>query len=515
MAELVAEGKVRALGLSEVDVPDARARRGDPSGHRAAVRALALDARRARRRAALVHRARRRVRAVRAARPRVPDRAGSRSTRPSARATSAAGTRASSPMPSRRTRPSSSGAARSPTEISATPAQVAIAWVLAQGENVVPIPGTKRVRYLEENVGAAALELGADALARLDARARARGNALLTMRPSPLRSELEAAGAVFAERSGDEVARRVRRSRGGVRRDARRARGERSQRPRVRRGPRPRRRQAAAVAGLERRRRGARRRIVPRLRADAEGPADRRPAALARGRRRVRARGRARAPGRAAGDGAALSPRRSRRDQRRPRPARVDQRARAGSSSPRTCSSPTGRSDATCSGTPEAVVGALARPASRRARARSAPTPTRSRASRRASPASAPRSTRPCSRPRPGLVERAVSFTKGCYVGQEPVARLHYRGHPNRHLRTLVSFDALPTVPAELTLGDRVVGRLTSVVQPPGDAPAVGLGYVRREVEEGAIVDVLQAVGGPAHARVGRLGPASMVTRRP
>jgi aryl-alcohol dehydrogenase-like predicted oxidoreductase len=54
-------------------------------------------------------------------------------------------------------------------DISSTPAQVAIAWVLAQGENVVPIPGTKRVRYLEENVGAAALELGADALARLDA----------------------------------------------------------------------------------------------------------------------------------------------------------------------------------------------------------------------------------------------------------------------------------------------------------------------------------------------------------
>ena len=74
-----------------------------------------------------------------------------------------------------------------------------------------------------------------------------------------------------------------------------------------------------------------------------------------------------------------------------------------------------------------------------------------------------------------GLVERAVSFTKGCYVGQEPVARLHYRGHPNRHLRHLVSFDGtLPTVPAELALGDRVVGRLTSVVQPPGDGPAVG-----------------------------------------
>ena len=115
-----------------------------------------------------------------------------------------------------------------------------------------------------------------------------------------------------------------------------------------------------------------------------------------------------------------------------------------------------------------------------------------------------------------GLVEQAVSFTKGCYVGQEPVARLHYRGHPNRHLRHLVSFDgALPTVPAELALGDRVVGRLTSVVQPPGDGPAVGLGYVRREVEEGSIVDVRQAAGDPAHARVAALGPASMASRRP
>jgi aryl-alcohol dehydrogenase-like predicted oxidoreductase len=54
-------------------------------------------------------------------------------------------------------------------EVSATPAQVAIAWVLAQGENVIPIPGTKRVRYLEENVGAVDVELDADTVARLDA----------------------------------------------------------------------------------------------------------------------------------------------------------------------------------------------------------------------------------------------------------------------------------------------------------------------------------------------------------
>jgi len=54
-------------------------------------------------------------------------------------------------------------------EVGATAAQVAIAWVLAQGENVVPIPGTKRLRYLEENVGAAVVELSAETLAELDA----------------------------------------------------------------------------------------------------------------------------------------------------------------------------------------------------------------------------------------------------------------------------------------------------------------------------------------------------------
>jgi aryl-alcohol dehydrogenase-like predicted oxidoreductase len=52
--------------------------------------------------------------------------------------------------------------------VGATPAQVAIAWVLAQGENVIPIPGTKRLSYLEENVGAADVRLDADALAELD-----------------------------------------------------------------------------------------------------------------------------------------------------------------------------------------------------------------------------------------------------------------------------------------------------------------------------------------------------------
>ena len=51
----------------------------------------------------------------------------------------------------------------------ASPGQVALAWILAQGEHVVPIPGTKRIAYLEENTAAAHLEHGADDLAELDA----------------------------------------------------------------------------------------------------------------------------------------------------------------------------------------------------------------------------------------------------------------------------------------------------------------------------------------------------------
>ena len=57
----------------------------------------------------------------------------------------------------------------------ATPAQVALAWVLAQGENVIPIPGTRRIHYLEENCAATAVELSAGELASLDALPPAEG----------------------------------------------------------------------------------------------------------------------------------------------------------------------------------------------------------------------------------------------------------------------------------------------------------------------------------------------------
>ena len=85
-----------------------------------------------------------------------------------------------------------------------------------------------------------------------------------------------------------------------------------------------------------------------------------------------------------------------------------------------------------------------------------------------------------------GLVERAVSFTKGCYPGQEPIARLHYRGHANRGLRVL-AFEGheLLDADAELELDGKVVGRITSsVVRPEGGV--VALAYVRREVAHDA-----------------------------
>jgi tRNA-modifying protein YgfZ len=87
-----------------------------------------------------------------------------------------------------------------------------------------------------------------------------------------------------------------------------------------------------------------------------------------------------------------------------------------------------------------------------------------------------------------GLNERAVNFTKGCYVGQETVARLHYRGKPNRHLRGL-RLSGPANVGDELRLGERVVGRLTSVAESPALGP-IGLALVRREAGIGATVEV-------------------------
>jgi tRNA-modifying protein YgfZ len=82
-----------------------------------------------------------------------------------------------------------------------------------------------------------------------------------------------------------------------------------------------------------------------------------------------------------------------------------------------------------------------------------------------------------------GINERAVNFEKGCYVGQETVARLHYKGKPNRHLRGL-----LLSEPAErrtdILLADRVVGRVGSTCVSPRLGP-IALALLRREAAPG------------------------------
>jgi tRNA-modifying protein YgfZ len=82
-----------------------------------------------------------------------------------------------------------------------------------------------------------------------------------------------------------------------------------------------------------------------------------------------------------------------------------------------------------------------------------------------------------------GIVERAVDFEKGCYIGQEPVARLHYRGKPNRTLRGLRLSG--PVAGGEpLVLGEKEVGRVATACLSPAEGP-IALAIVRREADVG------------------------------
>jgi tRNA-modifying protein YgfZ len=82
-----------------------------------------------------------------------------------------------------------------------------------------------------------------------------------------------------------------------------------------------------------------------------------------------------------------------------------------------------------------------------------------------------------------GLTETHVSFTKGCYPGQEPIARLHHRGKANRGLRVL-EVEGAPEPETEVLHGEKAVGRITSSV------PGLALAYVRVEVPEDAELSV-------------------------
>ena len=85
-----------------------------------------------------------------------------------------------------------------------------------------------------------------------------------------------------------------------------------------------------------------------------------------------------------------------------------------------------------------------------------------------------------------------VSYTKGCYTGQETVSRLHFRGHANRNLRGLLFEIDSPAPPAEgwgaVTEDEREVGRVTSIAWVAGADRWIGLAVLRREVPVGAVV---------------------------
>ena len=93
-----------------------------------------------------------------------------------------------------------------------------------------------------------------------------------------------------------------------------------------------------------------------------------------------------------------------------------------------------------------------------------------------------------------GINERAVSFTKGCYIGQETVARLHYKGKPNRHLRGL-ELSAPAAAGATVTLGQKEVGRIGTAVLSPARGP-IALAILRREAGPGDSVAVEGGIEG-------------------
>ena len=168
MAELVEEGKVRHLGLSEAGRRDDPPCPRRPPDHRRPVGVLALDARRRGRGEADWSRS---------------SASASSPTRRSAAASSPARSNRSTTSTRddyRRNCPRFEGenlernlelvgvVEEIAAERDATPAQLALAWVLGRGEHLVPIPGTKRIPYLEENLGALEVELSEDDAAPLD-----------------------------------------------------------------------------------------------------------------------------------------------------------------------------------------------------------------------------------------------------------------------------------------------------------------------------------------------------------
>lgn len=103
-------------------------------------------------------------------------------------------------------------------------------------------------------------------------------------------------------------------------------------------------------------------------------------------------------------------------------------------------------------------------------------------------------------------LEHVVNYTKGCYIGQEVVARVKYRGHVNRALTGLVlAGDHVPAPGARVMAGGKDVGRVTSAARSVAMGGPIALGYVRREhLEPGSEVEVADGAA-VAAARVAAL----------
>lgn len=96
-----------------------------------------------------------------------------------------------------------------------------------------------------------------------------------------------------------------------------------------------------------------------------------------------------------------------------------------------------------------------------------------------------------------GILERAVSFSKGCYPGQETVARMHYRGHPNRTLHRLVVDGPPPPPDTPIVQNEKQVGRITSVAPLPVSGSTLALGYLSRNARKDAPLSAGEATVRP------------------
>ncbi|MCI0370101.1 MAG: aminomethyl transferase family protein [candidate division NC10 bacterium] len=95
-----------------------------------------------------------------------------------------------------------------------------------------------------------------------------------------------------------------------------------------------------------------------------------------------------------------------------------------------------------------------------------------------------------------GLETTAISFSKGCYIGQETVARIHFRGHVNRRLTGLaVQGEVLPARGSRVLKGEAEVGRVTSAVRSPARGAPVALAMLRREAGEPGTSLKVEAAG--------------------